>query len=319
MTHSQKCNVGRSAFTLVELLVVIAIIAILLALSGVAYFRFTSVQMVHNTNAKIEAINKILQQRWDAVIAEAKAETVMSPMALKLANGDEKRARVIWIRARLAEAFPMSFAEITSPAVYAPNLINPGDEPLIPDRHKYNDSYKKAFVSYSAGNHQAKTESAACLWIALTSVVQGKAAKAEGLDNYARDTDGDGVNEFVDDWREPLQFFRFPTDYTELQNSAPAKGSKANQLRDTLDPDGTLVNPSWYTSALRPVYENVVRHKIYDAGSPPRVNFTIPVIVSSGGDNLPGLSAPSMAVSDVGQENDNIYSFKLQVGKGSGL
>src|SRR5829696_4073493 len=95
----------RPAFTLIELLVVIAIIGIIMALAGVALFYFVGSQPAMSTQARVDSINEIFQKHWSKVIKDAKKEPP-SPQAYALAGGDGPRAQVIWVKARLMEAFP---------------------------------------------------------------------------------------------------------------------------------------------------------------------------------------------------------------------
>src|SRR5438552_2338972 len=112
---------ARTAFTLIELLVVIAIIALLSALGGWAMYAMRGAQQKRNTETILRTANKMLQTRWSTVIADAGKETP-SPAVTMLAGGDPERAKIIWIKVRLTEAFPMSYAEVppaTRPVGYA--------------------------------------------------------------------------------------------------------------------------------------------------------------------------------------------------------
>src|SRR5580765_795213 len=110
MTQSASTAV-RGGFTLVELLTVIAIIAVLLALSGGAYFRVIDAQRTATTEDFLRTIDKSLDVHWKKVRDEANKDDP-SPAVMALANGNVDRARVLWIKIRLTEAFPQSFAEI---------------------------------------------------------------------------------------------------------------------------------------------------------------------------------------------------------------
>jgi prepilin-type N-terminal cleavage/methylation domain-containing protein len=306
----------RAAFTLVELLVVIGIIAVILALASGAYFRFTASQPVKNTQARIMSINEILHNHWKKVIDDAKKEEVSkNPTLMLLAGGDVKVAKVIWKYVRLSEAFPMSFGEINNPPVYANGLVPPGMQ-------KYNANYKKNLASLVAAKHNAQTEMAACLAMALSVSRLGSQTPLDK--GWLRDTDGDSLDELIDDWGQPLYFFRFPTDNADLQASAPAVAAGAGQakLRNPLDPEGTLLNATWYNTPITwGTQTNVKAGAIFESlfhpiqNSTGTVNYTIPVIVSSGPDLILGLSSPGMAPG--AGAADNIYSYKLHIGQGT--
>src|SRR5262245_17865561 len=101
----------RVGFTLMELLVVVGIIVVLAALAATATFKLLDTQRQSNTEALLRKVDHGLQQMWSKVVEEARAETP-SPSVMALAGGDLPRARVMWIKFRLVEAFPMSFTEI---------------------------------------------------------------------------------------------------------------------------------------------------------------------------------------------------------------
>ena len=94
-------------------------------------------------------------------------------------------------------------------------------------------------------------------------------------DREVKDTDGDGLPEFVDAWGQPLQFFRWPLlynsqtqkgqviDYWDYTQTPPA--SSATELfnppyrsvfeareQDPLDPNQQLMAPAWWSSSAGP-------------------------------------------------------------------
>ena len=84
----------------------------------------------------------------------------------------------------------------------------------------------------------------------------------EFSDREVRDTDGDGLPEFVDAWGEPLQFYRWPILYhSDLQKGysrhrhrhpGPYKGPFEAREQDPLDPNQQLVAPAWWSSTRTP-------------------------------------------------------------------
>ncbi len=113
-------------------------------------------------------------------------------------------------------------------------------------------------------NHNHKTARAEMLY-ALLIEGQGPYGSAFTRDDFSdsevKDTDGDGLWEFVDAWGEPLQFFRWPIFYV---SDSQTKGANLYQTQstiggisisieqraqDTLDPNQTLVDPAWWAAA----------------------------------------------------------------------
>ena len=128
-------NPSRRAFTLIELLVVMAVISILVSLTAVGVVSLIASQGRNNTDAEIKAIYPILMQHWKAVIDDAKKENLWNdndypgggPTLLSCADNDKERARILQIKLRLIEAFPVNFAELLPP-VYAPTAPITGAE-----------------------------------------------------------------------------------------------------------------------------------------------------------------------------------------------
>ena len=110
---------SRPGFTLLELIVVIAIIAVLAALVAGATMRYIAVQQKTNTEANISKLYEALKDQWDTVIRQANLEPI-SPQARAIANfvpgsGSDVQARVIHIKLRLKQEFPMNYTEILNP------------------------------------------------------------------------------------------------------------------------------------------------------------------------------------------------------------
>ncbi len=79
----------------------------------------------------------------------------------------------------------------------------------------------------------------------------GSAFKREDFtDREVRDTDGDGLPEFVDAWGEPLQFYRWPIFYhSDLQRGVPLNGSFNTAAGSVTVGNGTMNYP--YMSHIR--------------------------------------------------------------------
>jgi prepilin-type N-terminal cleavage/methylation domain-containing protein len=295
----------RPAFTLIELLVVIAIIAILMALTTGGVFAIINTQRQNNTETSLQTIMQVFEQQWAKVIIDAKKESPLPPVVMALADNDPNRARVIWIKIRLMEAFPMSYAEIQNPVVYDPNAVPNG--PLIPAsfQRKYIKTYQKILGSRQGANPPAPTEAGACLLMAL-SINRGGVALSPDKVRTA-DTDLDGIPELIDGWGAALGFYRFPTGNADLQSSNPSPG----QFNDPLDPTGLLVSSTW-TKQNQNTFQQLI-HPVSANGLAPSY-YIIPVIVSAGTNMNLGLAPGTMAVTDQNASNDNVYSYVLKQG-----
>ena len=84
--------------------------------------------------------------------------------------------------------------------------------------------------------------------------------KDQFTSDQVKDTDGDGLPEFVDAWGNPLQFFRWPVFYSsDVQKGVPGESSGAATApypnvfapreQDPYDPNQQLMQVSWWGSA----------------------------------------------------------------------
>jgi len=297
--ETERCSQARDGFTLTELLVVIAIIAILSALGSWGVFAMISSRQKSNTELTIRVVDKLLQNRWAAVIADAKKETP-SIEVMNLAGGDAERARVIWVKARLVEAFPMTYKDCsTDPNTVVNKYILPASR-----RKTHFNKYQQSLGSLTGG---AAGESSACLLAALMTL-QADATSIDDQIKYAiAPTDGTNkVNILVDSFGLPLLFQRFTTGGPIQAVNPAAPGSRNFKFADPTDPDGKLLTSGWYNNVppvlpmpLRTKYESDFLHTI-SLNSGVNAAYVLPVITSAGKDGNPATTG------------DNIYNFMLR-------
>ncbi len=317
MIRTQRQWTRRDGFTLIELLVVIAIIAILASMVSLGVFAMLTNRTKSNTEATVRVLHKMLQTRWATVVAEAKKESP-SPAALALAGGDLERARVIWIKVRLCEAFPIAYKELnpTDPTTIV-NIFIPANK-VKPHFSKYRTSITALAAT------KPETEPSACLLLALRTLQADGTSVDDQLKNSIKDTDGDSIPELVDAWGRPLAFFRFPWNNSVLQAANPAAANSASaKFADSTDPMGKLLDNklpmNWYkdTTPFNPPTETRARRKIFEDTFHPimvtatgNAYYTTPVITSAGKD---GIMDNILDFSSTGPGSaDNINSFQLR-------
>jgi prepilin-type N-terminal cleavage/methylation domain-containing protein len=319
----QRSPSSRRGFTLVELVVVIAIIAVLIALSAGAYIQLIASSRVSRTEEAVRTLDKVLHEQWNKVAKDAEKEEPISDAVLALGNNDPAIARRLWIKIRLAEAFPQSFAEIqncfsTTSTVQTASLYGTdanGRQWIESGRRRYMAKYNDALKVMVAANHKAGTESGACLNLAL-SQDRGTGKLDQGnMSGSIGDTDGDGIKELIDNFGQPLRFQRFPIGtFADLTALNPrATDPKKARFGDPLDPDGKLQTPVVVNQIKGPtlnipwcdprnpsavIFTTLVNHPFPANGFQP---YWLPVIISNGRDEIAG-------------NGDDIYSFKLRFG-----
>src|SRR5262245_16835251 len=143
LADRQKGTPARGGFTLVELMVVVAIIAILLSLGAAAFLKARDAQLRRNSEQVVITTSDGLYRQWRSALDTARAEQP-NDYELWLANGEDRRARVIHVLAALRREFPTTFDEARLDPTYAKQLPAAGN-----------------------GGRSSEDEASACLYLAL--------------------------------------------------------------------------------------------------------------------------------------------------------
>jgi prepilin-type N-terminal cleavage/methylation domain-containing protein len=135
-----------------------------------------------------------------------------------------------------------------------------------------------ATISSNLSTHKHSTARAEMLYALL---IEGRGplgsvfSRDDFTDREVKDTDNDGLPEFIDAWGQPLQFFRWPLLYhSDIQRGQvmtttsatswalqgpyyiPTTGANANNAmlitreQDALDPNQQLMAPSWWSNTI---------------------------------------------------------------------
>ena len=284
MTRTAKRT--RRGFTLVELLVVILIISVLVSLTAVGVFRLMGAQQNANTKSELTRVEDEFLKIYRAEVDKISKETgPQTNFVLTQAGGDAGRAKVIYIKLRLAQTFPQTFAEAISP---------PAPLQADPYYHSVQNTGVLDLAGYNATNTTTPQpwESSALLLLALQRGVDGNGVKPEDLGvssfvhNYPT-PNGGTIQGLVDGWGNPLRFCRWPVYSTQLN---PGGQPQAGDNNDPVDPSGLLESTSWqqtagYTWFVQTCHP-VPQHPAGQAATSYRV---YPLIVSAGPDGKLGL------------------------------
>lgn len=232
----------RRGFTLIELLVVIAIIAALMALTASAVIKYMLVQQVNNTQTTLNKVQSVLNRQWaaakDQAWKEAIPPNVQTYIQTNLAGTDANatvRVRVIYVKLRMRQMFPMNFSEAMNPSP-------------LPQLQSYVTYLSELGISNTIG---ANFESSVCLLMALQRAQGGGGANSLDLGGGGSITsftlpNGKGISGLADAWGQPIYFTRVPAGYTPLNPIYP-NGSPG--INDPGDPQGYLNALGWPKTA----------------------------------------------------------------------
>jgi prepilin-type N-terminal cleavage/methylation domain-containing protein len=115
-----------------------------------------------------------------------------------------------------------------------------------------------ATINSRLAAHRHKTARAEMLY-ALLVEGRGPLGSAFSPDDFTdrevRDTDGDGLPEFVDAWGEPLRFYRWPIYHADDTSKGTGRYNVFDARdQDPLDPNQTLTAPGWFSAAENPSF-----------------------------------------------------------------
>ncbi|MBX7104456.1 MAG: prepilin-type N-terminal cleavage/methylation domain-containing protein [Gemmataceae bacterium] len=309
-----RIRLRRSGFTAIELLIVVTILGIIAALTAGAVVRVMASAEKSATETTLTKLASVLDIHWKAVIDSAKKEYDGLPSGIKanlLALADNQantpatpkphprrddRARLLYVKFRLKQEFPTSFAAAADPA---PNYLPAQSVPPIAGLYTGKPAYIKAINGKTIGLGK---ESAALLVLALQQSRAGVASTPiEQLVGGSFLRQENGLSYLVDSWGSPLQLFIFPT-------AATAGTTDLNAGNDPQDPEGLLKTVAVSKWQALPIFATLLHPQIDS-------RRLVPVIVSAGPDRLLGGSGsqsnPTMNLTSP-DADDNIYSYRLR-------
>ncbi len=329
----------RRGFTLVELMVVIGIIAFLAGLVTYASMGVVSSARHSATRALVVKLDRLVETRREAFdrfieFSDRRSgyfqppEYMTHPADRTLFATNPSLAVYIARKRFYQLGFPQRFAD------WDTNFDGTPDAP---------------FNSVPA-SHLPETESSEMLYWFLTNAAQFGAdpvGTGEFSASEVRDTDGDGLPEFVDAWGTPLRFYRWPTRLIRPQ----PPGSEGNPQTQVGPPDdltnNTFADPDAYPGDPNheyvfyvfntyppkkqlgvdlddPLAINTLTPTLFENNFHTKNTWHRPLIISAGPDRRLGLHEPTNTAergrlaqpdyTNIADLNDNISSLNLRSG-----
>lgn len=318
-TH-QAVRAKRSGFTIVELLMVVGILLFLIATSAFVVRNIGNKARGKATMANIVKVNGLLSQRiqsFQKLLESNRSDKLIQPRL------SSKRRQLV------SELNNKKYYSLTDPIVeilVKKDLFRENFPQFLVDNREINKAMDASIgapgTAGSLGADGGLSVSSEYLYFVLTQY-DGLGIAPVGEDAFTasevKDTDGDGLKEFVDGWGRPLRFYRWPTRLFRPYGASPGihrevaglffsglppVPTSANE-RDPLavdadDPLGRLANEDTRSGGLVGTLFNNTASYYYDTD--PLTLFPceygvmdtywLPLIVSAGEDGILGLHEP---------------------------
>ncbi len=237
-------------FTMMELLVVVVIIGILAGMVLGALQMARQAAREAATKATIAKLNNIIMQRYESYMTRRvpipMTDSSNKPFSPLAAAG----IRLVALRQLMRMEMPERWSDIVNPCDSAdnkkPNLVGTttivykakngtiysAGTPL--SRPALSKAYAQLYIAkkYNTAEISPDYSSAECLYMAVS--IGSPEAMEQFNQSEIGDVDGDGLPEFVDGWKRPIQWLRCAPAYSG--NYSNIQVANANTNHDPFDP-----------------------------------------------------------------------------------
>lgn len=235
-------------FTLIEMLVVMIIIGILASLALGVMYAATERARHSRTESLIRKLHIEVMQRIESYETRRLPIDITHDPALgrrpvlsdfpttEAANYQaylDDEMNIMGLRALRAqrELMRMELPDRYADFAFDPTNLRVGGSPVFPPlwnayrrriaalirahSPSIDISTPEALLSEMLDRLSVENQSAEMLYLIISTPVDGS-GKADFSDKYVGDTDGDGIPEFVDAWGNPIEWFRWPAGYLNV-------------------------------------------------------------------------------------------------------
>lgn len=264
----------KRGFTLVEILVSMTIIAILAALALGALQQSKEAARKARTRSLVMRLNRVIMEEYEMALEKKVPITTrtMDPIrraiAIRNAKYDYQRMTC-----------PDRWSDVLGNPIFMVPPITPA--PYVPGRtlgmrnvynNKKNDLLARGMSNIDAVNLLEKNGSAELLYL----IVRMGPAADQFKEISIGDTDGDGLNEFVDAWGTPIRWIRWPSGFQQdppLPDPPPSPRPPPRYRADA-----TLIDPEQQDSIdrMRLIPDDfAITPLIYSAGPDKQYDISI--------------------------------------------
>lgn len=296
----------RRGITLIELMFVVGILAILAAVSFGMYAGTTAQARVHRTQAIIAKLDQLVTAKWDEYRTRAVPIRVPAGMRAVGEPFSDTAADTVLTNGRwdIAEAFVDQIWQDTNgdgriDGADSPNnqydigaadlrlyalrelmrceFPNTRSDVLVNAGYIKNPALMKAYrrrLPTPTSNWTGPHEGAECLYLIIAAMRDGEDSALSWFSpSEIGDVDGDGMNEILDGFGNPIEFVRWPAGYVQESGAVTHQTKDSLKSPDQFDPlkvDGRyrLPNQTIQPFAMRPLIYSAGPDKEYGVQSP---------------------------------------------------
>ena len=259
---------NAGGFTLIELLVVMMIIAILASMVSFAMFRSQQTARKAATQALITKLHTVIARQWDTY---ATRRVPWDPTATPAGTSDmdphdAAQFKLAALRQLMRLELPNRWADVSNGVTG----LTPTDFPYIGSNEAPPTlalpALTQAYGAYGSGSDEH--QEAECLYMIVSFIADDDLDRINLFsEGEVDDVDGDGKNEFVDAWGNPIRFLRWPMGFVDNPND-PAWGHLSDLQTadsagspDPFDPRGVDTRGTW---AIYPLIYSAGPDEKYD-------------------------------------------------------